>query len=188
MSERKRFSAEMLTTQQKFELRAGLAQQSGKTSQAREFARKIARAKKSGTPLWLAWVADQPLTRILDVLNDVQGDVGVDTSGVETSGNAVDEALAIVRSASINDIDWTKEPFTERERKVRAKILEAALQRPLSTCSLRVLLGSYDCKDAASDIRAAIDQAEADSTRWLENQRREAIENAVRAVDLENPD
>lgn len=183
MSERKRFSAEMLTTQQKFELRAGLGKQSGERAQAQEFARKLARAKRSGTPLWLAWVADQPLTRILEVLNGAQGDVGV-----ETSGNAVDEALAIVRSASINDIDWTKEPFTERERKVRAKILEAALQRPLSTCSLRVLLGSYDCKDAASDIRAAIDQAEADSTRWLENQRREAIENAVRAVDLENPD
>jgi hypothetical protein len=183
MSERKRFSAEMLTTQQKFELRAGLGQQSGERAQAQEFARKLARAKRSGTPLWLAWVADQPLTRILEVLNGAQGDVGV-----ETSGNAVDEALAIVRSASINDIDWTKEPFTERERKVRAKILEAALQRPLSTCSLRVLLGSYDCKDAASDIRAAIDQAEADSTRWLENHRREAIENAVRAVDLENPD
>jgi hypothetical protein len=186
MSERKRFSAEMLTAQQKLELRAGLAQQSGERAQAQEFARKIARAKKSGTPLWLAWVADQPLTRILDV-HDVQGDVGVDTAGVETSGNAVDEALAIVRSASINDIDWTKEPLTEREQKVRAKILEAALQRPLSTSSLRVLLGSYDCKDAASDIRAAIDQAEADSTRWLENHRREAIENAVRAVDLENP-
>jgi hypothetical protein len=177
MSDRKRFTAKMLTHQQKIELRAELAHPGG-SPKANEFAAKIARAKQHKEPQWLAWVANQPLTRILDLVKDLRDD-----AGGELPSQAVDEALAIVRSASLTDIDWMKEPLSERERTVRAKILQTILLEGGGLSGLYLLLKTSERDRAASDIRAAFERAEDEVAQWREIRRRETIERAIRSIE-----
>jgi hypothetical protein len=94
----------MLTTQQKLELRAGLSQHGG-SSQAEAFAAELARAKQSGKSRWLRGAR---ISRSRGYWR-------------ELPSKAVDEALAIVRSASLTDIDWMKEPPSDGVRSAVAK-------------------------------------------------------------------
>jgi hypothetical protein len=72
-------------------------------------------------------------------------------------------AVAIARSARAEDIDWSKEPLTERERKVRALFLARTNQLKILAleCDLRIrrLEGDRLAKPA-SDLQAAIDTYE----------------------------
>jgi hypothetical protein len=177
MSDRKRFTAEMLTHLQKIELRAELAHPGG-SPKAKEFAEKLARAKQIKEPEWLAWVANQPFATILDLLQDPRDD-----AARELPTKAVDEAVAILRSASVTDIDWMKEPLSERERTVRAKILETIVLEAGGLSELYLLVRTSERDRAASDIRAAFERAEGEVARWREVRRREAIERAIRSIE-----
>jgi hypothetical protein len=46
--------------------------------------------------------------------------------------DAVAQAVSIARSASGTQVDWTREPLTERERKIRQRWLLSTILRRLS--------------------------------------------------------
>jgi hypothetical protein len=106
-----------------------------------------------------------------------------DDAARELPTKAVDEAVAILRSASVTDINWMKEPLSERERTVRAKILETILLEAGGLSELYLLVRTSERDRAASDIRAAFERAEGEVARWREVRRREAIERAIRSIE-----
>lgn len=75
------------------------------------------------------------------------------------------DAEAIVRSARADDIDWTREPLTERERKVRLAILSRVQTDPLMVMAF----GLY--YPPASDLEAMLkevhDRGEANMARLV---------------------
>ena len=91
------------------------------------------------------------------------------------------EATAIVRSAS-GEIDWSADPLTDRERRIRAKYLEA-----LTGAHLLSLVFSLRRKGArvASDLQRAHDDESREIKEWCERDRRDAISEAIEAVDAE---
>ena len=85
------------------------------------------------------------------------------------------------------NIDWTQEPRSDRERKIRAALLRKRLQDvdkwPLSARgSLQVLLG-YEPETYASDARQAWDVVEAATEHWIHARKLREIEEAIREAD-----
>lgn len=73
----------------------------------------------------------------------------------------VAEAVAIARSARAQDIDWSQEPLTDRERKVRALFLERADPFTLLRINIELLLRRVRGRREllpASDLQAALDR------------------------------
>lgn len=87
------------------------------------------------------------------------------------------------------DIDWSREPESERERKIREVLLHRQLRRvgesPAEAMfGLRRLAGA-GVKAFATDMRAALDIVDnALHERRRANQRRE-VEDAIRELDRE---
>lgn len=93
--------------------------------------------------------------------------------------------------SSLN-IDWTREPETERERKIRAVLLRKATNTTpgFGLFSLRNLLNESTTKrlepdDAASDFREAYAATQVCVDDFLTAERKRRIEDAIREVDGE---
>jgi hypothetical protein len=89
-----------------------------------------------------------------------------------------------------SEIDWTKEPATERERRIRAVMLREVLSdRPsFVRLELHSLLSESATKcihpeEAASDFREAYAKAEAISDQINAEQKKRRFERAIREVD-----
>jgi hypothetical protein len=85
------------------------------------------------------------------------------------------------------NIDWTQEPRSDRERKIRAALLRKRLQEvdkwPLSARgSLQVLVG-YEPETYASDARQAWDVVKAATEHWIHARKLREIEEAIREAD-----
>jgi len=113
----------------------------------------------------------------VDSGDDVDTDDNLRTRNSGGESDAVAEATDIVRRASTGGIDWSREPLDERERKIRAKILEGKHWIELEC------IANYVRPHIASDLAQALKQAGEDLRAGdRERQRREA-EDAAREVD-----
>jgi hypothetical protein len=72
--------------------------------------------------------------------------------------DAVAQAVSIARSASGTQVDWTREPLTERERKIRQRWLGNRLNTALGRFQVSLLHNLY-WRRSASDLVAAAEQA-----------------------------
>ncbi len=88
------------------------------------------------------------------------------------------------------EIDWTKEPSSDRERRIRAVMLRDALAEWPSFVwlRLRTLLGDSrtPCsrpQDAASDFREAYAKGEAIDDQIAAERKTRRLEHAIREVD-----
>jgi hypothetical protein len=87
--------------------------------------------------------------------------IGEKASSAVAPASAIDQAIAIVRSANGEAIDWSQEPVTERERAVRGAYLRRLIAEELgglrlSTIALRL---QADGQTPSSDLLAAIDES-----------------------------
>jgi hypothetical protein len=75
--------------------------------------------------------------------------------------DVVGQAVALVRSAACEDVDWTCEPLTESEAKVRQRYLERRLGSPLGPLVLRLEARALELrgKSVASDLAKALREA-----------------------------
>lgn len=79
--------------------------------------------------------------------------------------DALAEATRIARSTALVDVDWSREPLTERERRVRARWIERQLETALGRIALRCRLTALRLRAlngigaVGSDIAAADAQA-----------------------------
>jgi hypothetical protein len=89
-------------------------------------------------------------------------------------------AVAIVRSARGEDIDWSREPLTERERRIRAVYLEGVSIFKL--IALEMHLFSIG-KEIASDLRAARDRAQREADEHSDARDRKRLREAAETVD-----
>jgi hypothetical protein len=93
------------------------------------------------------------------------------------------QATAIVRSASCEEIDWSLEPLTERERLIRQAYLERVMMAKdwrRAGLKLDVLQLDLICKreSPASDLQAALDEY----NRRCDVDRREVDRREMRAI------
>jgi hypothetical protein len=106
--------------------------------------------------------------------------------------DAVEEAAAIVRQVAAGEIeiDWTKEPASERERKIRAVILGDCTQGGIGSLSrspafmsimLRNLISIFD--EPASDLRAEMDRVDALCREEERLKKRQQVQDAIRRVE-----
>jgi hypothetical protein len=104
------------------------------------------------------------------------------TDGAQNAAAAVDSAIAMARSAALVEIDWTKEPLTERERAVRLKIL----RRPIADSNVAWFVSEeLDAGSVkmASDFEKAYAVVSEGAGKRDAAERRREIENAAREVD-----
>ncbi|MGH7659434.1 MAG: hypothetical protein ACRENA_00775 [Vulcanimicrobiaceae bacterium] len=85
------------------------------------------------------------------------------------------------------DIDWSSEPQSRRERMVRAVLLRRQLKDvdrwPATALGKVEYLVGYDRDAYASDAREAWNIAKAATDRWVHENKRREIEEALREVD-----
>jgi hypothetical protein len=80
-----------------------------------------------------------------------------------TGPGALAEATAIARSAACEEIDWNREPLTERERKIRWRVLENMTAFQVMALHLRRMPLRRNDPPVASDLERAselIDKAQ----------------------------
>ncbi len=100
------------------------------------------------------------------------------------SSDALEQADAIVRSASGTTIDWTREPLTERERKIRRAMLNKIVEHDVvPSLSIDLLIPYQDRDRGAQDWRAALADAKALEERERLERDRERLQDAIAAVD-----
>ena len=90
---------------------------------------------------------------------------------------ALQEAEAIVRSARADEIDWTREPLTERERRVRVAILDRVRRDPILVKAFALY------RPAASDLRAMLTEVGAASPTNIAG----LLQDAKAEADGESP-
>jgi hypothetical protein len=88
------------------------------------------------------------------------------------------------------DIDWTKEPTTERERRIRAAVLRKVFDDDgsLALSGLSAVLREsrtpcFYAQDAASDFRESYAKAEALNDQLRAERKQRRLEYAIREVD-----
>jgi len=85
------------------------------------------------------------------------------------------------------NIDWTQEPQSDRERKVRAALLRKSLEEvekwPLSARGSLQLLVGYEPATYASDARTAWNVVQAAAEHWIHARKLRKIEEAIREAD-----
>lgn len=97
---------------------------------------------------------------------------------------ALEQATAIARSASGTTIDWTREPLTERERKIRRAMLEQILADGFVTrLGVETLIPYGERHRGAQDCCAALTRAVAVDERRSAEIDRQQLEDAIAAVD-----
>ncbi|GAC1405662.1 MAG: hypothetical protein NVSMB64_10680 [Candidatus Velthaea sp.] len=102
---------------------------------------------------------------------------------VASPADPLTEATSIVRSAS-GEIDWSREPLTDRERRIRAKFIEQqSEQRSGGSIPYIAMRLRLDSKPVASDLR----EADAQSRRILKEEiagyERRNVAEAIDALD-----
>jgi len=88
--------------------------------------------------------------------------------------DAVAQATAIARSASGTEVDWSREPLNERERKIRARWLEENLKTSIGCSIITLTEITHWCRGhAACDLTAAAKRAKSlsEATDQVERQR-----------------
>ena len=92
----------------------------------------------------------------------------VEAPAMPTSARVLSDAVAIARSAAGVDVDWTREPLTERERAVRQRWLDRQLEDVHGRGGRRLIAAdaaahadilSGQATRCASDFQAAYDEA-----------------------------
>jgi len=108
-------------------------------------------------------------------------------AAVQPASDALMQATAIARSAS-GDIDWTREPLTERERKIRRAMLNKRLHEHSPRLSVGLLLPYAQRRSAAQDWREAFAEAEAIQARHDAERAGNELREAIKAVDGDDDD
>ncbi len=98
---------------------------------------------------------------------------------------ALDEAIAIALSAKGEVVDWSREPLTQRERKIRARYLENELADLHGRVRLGCMADIMELKHVrvARDLAEAARRADEEIHQQNERARREAIERAIDDFD-----
>jgi hypothetical protein len=99
-------------------------------------------------------------------------------------------ATSIVKSVSRQGVDWTREPATERERKIRTKIIEKILdERMFPQNSIQCIVNDAGLDSLAprstwpTDLRDAYDKASIIENEEREAERRADYDAVAREVD-----
>jgi len=143
---------------------------------------------------WLAtydevvcWLHDLP--RRSDAAALVTSQQPAAVPDVPVAIDAVEQATQILRSARGEEVDWSREPLTERERRLRAKWIEEHLADPMLTIAL-------DChardirlrrKPVASDLAAAAEEAQRIFEREREERDRDDWQRLSAELDDQRP-
>lgn len=110
------------------------------------------------------------------------------TRGGVSMMSALDEAIAIALSAKGEIVDRSREPLTQRERRIRARYLENELADGLSADALACLAASMRLRDipVACDLAEAARRAGEQLHDYLAQSERERIEAAIADLDDED--
>ncbi len=98
--------------------------------------------------------------------------------------SALDEAIAIALSASGEVVDWSREPLTERERRIRARYIEHATSTWAGKVQLILLVLAVQGRGrVASDLHRVARQMAENAKRSNAQAERHRINRAIEDLD-----
>jgi len=119
-----------------------------------------------------SWLAPSRVT-----VADNEATKSVRTPDVAQAPAALTDAIAIARSAAGEELDWSREPLTDMERRMRACWIDNNLKTHVGPYSIRSLVAKTRClgQEIAADLLAAHDEATRMVNDDKEQQRRDEL-------------
>lgn len=101
--------------------------------------------------------------------------------------DALQQATALIRSASGDNIDWAREPLTERERSIRQRWIDRRLDGGVGFITIRCEVRALRRSGAAvaSDLASAYEKASAMLEQYSKERDRAEFQDIARELDDE---